>query len=93
MRLTLTVDLDPAEQVAGQPAWATVALRTDYAADLLTAACIEAADPHLPPEWSDCVASMIAARLLATGLRVGVPVVMSQSTAAAGPLRVRPVGV
>ncbi len=80
MRLTVTVDLDPAEQVAGQPASATVILRpTCGVVDLLNAACVEAANPHLPPDWSDCVPAMIAGRVLAAGLRVGVPAVIGQS--------------
>ncbi|MGH3716864.1 MAG: hypothetical protein ACRDT4_25905 [Micromonosporaceae bacterium] len=94
MHLTLTVDLDPAEQVAGQPVSARVALRTQRGvADLLAAAYVEAANPHLPTEWSDCVAAMIAARVLAAGLRLGVPVVIRQSAVCAVPIRVRPVGV
>ena len=90
MRLTLTIDLDSAEQTAGQPASATVALQTDRGiADLLAAACVEAANPHLPVEWRDCVPAMVACRLLAGGLRVGTPVVIGRSTVCAAPFRLQ----
>ncbi|MGH3738145.1 MAG: hypothetical protein ACRDT6_21415 [Micromonosporaceae bacterium] len=94
MRLTVTVDLDPVEQVAGQPASATVTLRpTGGVVDLLNAACVEAANPHLPTEWGDCAAAIVAARVLAAGLRVGVPVVIGESTVRAVPFRLRSLGV
>lgn len=94
MRLTLTVELEPDERVAGQPESAAVMLRPGWdVTDLLNAAGVEAADAQLPPQWRDCVAAMVAVRVLAAGLRAGVPVVTGESTVHRSPVRLRPLGV
>ncbi len=51
MRVIVTVCLDRFEEVNGQPVVASVSLRPDAPADLLTMARLEAANEYLPPTW------------------------------------------
>lgn len=90
--MRVTVQLDPSEQVCGQPPSAEVTVRPESVRDLLTLAREEARNVYLPAGWSENTAAVVAARLLAGGLGLGVPVVMDAAAVRSEPLRLHSPG-
>lgn len=81
MQVTVCVQLDPSEQVPGQPTSATVTYTSSgWVADLLERSRVEAANPHMPAGWRDCTPAVVAGRIIAAGLRVSVGTVVNVAT-------------
>ncbi len=87
MRVTVTVQLDPGEQITGQPQSAEVSMRAGAVHDLLVMSRAEAANVYLPAGWCENTAAMVAARVFAAGLGLTVPVVVDAASVKAKPPR------